>query len=200
MSPVPSSPLRQLLSALDRLDDVDEPARSLAKSMARVCVDEGREVTANALMKAAQETLGEPHASLDSDAPIQFPANRPITLRAWRRARCWWGTLRVLGLLCAGGLVFDVVYQVGVHSSFSVMGGLVDGAGLLGACAAWVSASREFRALDSMVSERTRLGWAKYWPEGGFMRAYLEKVERCEMNLLLRMDVETLARGGKPGR
>lgn len=201
MSAVHSTSLRQLLSAIDRLNTVDEPARSLARSMARVCVDEGREVTAKALMTAAQETLDAPHVFLESEVSVQFPAGRPTTFRKWRQARHEWQTVRVLSLLAIGGLMPIIVGQAASPSvPFSIMSGLVVAACMVASWLAFTHAGRGLQALTPVAPELSSLEWSKSRAEGGPARAYLERVEHCEMSQLLHMDVEAMAHLGISGK
>lgn len=73
------TPLPVLLAALDRLD-LDPPTAALARDLAVVCHDEGRDVSAQALASAAsaQKAPGEAQAELTDVLRPQW--DRPVSL------------------------------------------------------------------------------------------------------------------------
>lgn len=191
--------LRQLLDALDRLEGVESRARALARSMAQVCVDEGRAVTAQDLVLAAEESLRSPSSapavSTDSAIEVRLPADRPVTLRAWHRMRAKWRLVRLSSLMVMGGLLAHLIAAaLSTPATVSVWDGLLSGVGLVGAGFAWWVSRVWLKALTPLAPTLVRMGWASYWKSGSVGRAYLEQVQCSEVDMLLWMDAQVLAR------
>ena len=199
MTSSPSAPtLRQLLDALDRLDGVAPRARTLARSMAKVCVDEGRAVAGQDLVLAATASL-QPDVA-PTVPPVQafevrLPADRPTTRRAWYRARTKWRSVRLASLVVLGSLAGHlVVAAFAAPAALSVWDGVCSGVGLAGAGFAWWVSGVWLKALTPLAPTLVRMGWAKYWKSGSVGRAYLEQVQQSEVDMLLWMDAQALAR------
>lgn len=85
-SPTPT--LSQLLAALDRLP-AEEATQALARDMAQVCVEEGRPVTAQALVTAAHaQLLADQQATPSDTRDLLSPRwSRPTSVKAWEHAQ-----------------------------------------------------------------------------------------------------------------
>lgn len=200
MTPAPSAPaLRQLLDALDRLNGVEDRARQLAQAMAKVCVDEGRVPAAQDLVTAAQESLlalgTAPAVPPAPSIEVRLPSDRPVTRRGWHHAILKWRLVRLSSLIILGCLLAHlVVAALATSSLLSPWDGAISGVGLVGAGFAWWVSGVWLKALAPLAPNLARLGWARYWKPGSVGRAYLEQVQRSELDVLLWMDAQSLAR------
>lgn len=203
----PSVPLATLLSALDRLP-ASEEERALARAMASVCVDEGRAVSAEALLDAAiaETAAAQPLAvmkiSSAQEVETLLPAfaNRPtqrstleamlVHFRHVHRQKSRW----VKGLLTVGlgvpalmvMLFFSSSHQFTPIGSFgmavtliiSMIIGVFGAIGMSVERANWAARIQELEPHISTIKESLR------WKCSVLARAYLRQHTQGEVGLL----------------
>lgn len=201
----PSVPLATLLSALDRLP-ASEEERDLARAMASVCVDEGRSVSAEALIEAAiAETataqplaVVAPSSAQEVETLLPAFANRPtqrstleamvLHLRHAHRQKKRWAKGAFLAAFSIPALIMSLLpsHHYSLPASFGIaivimisgVGGLVGALGFFGESLDKKACIFELEPHVTTIKESLR------WKRSALARAYLRQHTQGEVGLL----------------
>lgn len=207
-----STPLPVLLSALDRLD-LEAPVRTLAQDLARVCAEEGREVTADKLVRIArQEWAASERPAAPAPVHELEDALRPRWLRPTRGADRQAEMNRVEAKVRRGKKGLRALTGVGLVSVLGMLASLEQDHlphmwGFWVISFVWALGYRAFREHHEKVVERQKDlqeldadGWEQ-WARSPLARSYLARWvtlglplmvgDRAELERLAEMDART---------
>lgn len=201
----PSVPLATLLSALDRLP-ASEEERDLARAMASVCVDEGRSVSAEALIEAAiAETAAAqplavvaPCSGQGLEVLVPAFANRPTqrsTLEAMRlhlrhahRQKKRWSKGAFLVGLGIPALIMSLLpshhYSVPASFGIAMVMGFSSVGGLVGALGFFCQSLDKKECIFELEPHVATIKENLRWERSALARAYLRQHTQGEVGLL----------------